>query len=321
MLVTVIVVVAPGQGAQAPGFLIGWMDDTKFAQRMNWLSAVCDLDLAYYGTRADAATIQDTAITQPLLVAAGLTAAQTLFPDPFRHFDVAAGHSVGELTVAAGTGVISAEQAVVLARERGREMSKVAADGRSGMTAILGGDPQDVATTIQRHGLTAVNYNASGHIVVSGTKENLARLDADPPAMSQIKPLRIAGGFHTKEVACVADVLGRYVDAIEAGNPCIRLLSNRDGEVVSDGADALARLVKQVSSPVRWDLCQETMTKLGVTGLIELPPAGTLAGIARRVLSDVETFALESPDQLDDARAFVDKHAEPASRPDWDPPD
>jgi [acyl-carrier-protein] S-malonyltransferase len=72
----------------------------------------------------------------------------------------------------------------------------------------------------------------------------------------------------------------------------------------------VSRIVNQVSSPVRWDLCMNTMLDLGVTGLLELPPAGTLTGIARRAMKGVETFALKTPDQLDDARAFCQKHAE-----------
>ncbi len=308
-----LVIVAPGQGAQTPGFLAPWLEDPTFADRINWLSAVCDTDLAHYGTNADADTIRDTAIAQPLLVASGLVAALALFPHPadaFRRIDLAAGHSVGEITAAAGVGVISAEQAMVFVRQRGKAMAAAAAEHRSGMMAVLGGDPEEVLAAIARHDLVAANNNGPGQVVAAGTLEALERFSADPPARTRLVPLQVAGAFHTDYVAHAVPLLGGYARAITTHDPRTRLLSNRDGHVVHDGREVLDRIVTQVSSPVRWDLCMRTMEDLGVTGMLEMPPAGTLTGIARRALRGVETFALKTPDQLDDARAFVEKHGE-----------
>lgn len=306
-----LVVVAPGQGAQSPGFLAPWLEDEAFADRLNWLSAVAGLDLAHYGTEADAETIRDTAIAQPLLVASGTLAALSLFPHPadaFGRVGAVAGHSVGEITAAAGARVMTAEQAMVFVRERGRTMAEAAARTPTSMTAVLGGNRDEVLAKLEEHGVTAANDNGPGQIVAAGTKEQLEALEQDPPPRARLKALAVAGAFHTEHMGSAVDTLARYARAISTHDPRTRLLSNRDGQVVHHGREVLERLVNQVSSPVRWDLCMQTMTDLGVTGVIEMPPAGTLTGIAKRALKGVETFALQTPDQLDEARAFVDKH-------------
>lgn len=306
-----LAVVAPGQGAQKPGFLEPWLDSPEFADRLRWLSAVAGLDLEHYGTRADAETIRDTAIAQPLLVASGLVTALELFPHPadaFRVVGVAAGHSVGEITAATGVGVISAEQAMVLVRERGAAMARAAAQRPTSMTAVLGGDSTEVQGVLDQVGLTAANVNGAGQIVAAGTLEQLAALGADPPARSRLVPLSVAGAFHTEHMSAAVDVLRRYARAVTTRDPRARLLSNRDGAVVHDGREVLARIVDQVATPVRWDLCMQSMADLGVTGLLEVPPAGTLTGLAKRALPGVATFALNTLDQIDAARAFAAEH-------------
>jgi [acyl-carrier-protein] S-malonyltransferase len=322
-VVGVLVVVAPGQGAQSPGFLEPWLADDVFADRLHWLSAVSGLDLAHYGTEADAETIRDTAVAQPLLVASGMLAALSLFPHPadaFGRVGAVAGHSVGEITAAAGARVITAEQAMVFVRERGRAMAEAAARTPTGMSAVLGGNRDDVVATIERHGLTAANDNGPGQVVAAGTTEQLAALEQEPPERARVKALSVAGAFHTEHMASAVDTLARYARAMSTHDPRTRVLSNRDGRVVDHGHDVLERLVTQVRTPVRWDLCMQTMADLGVTGLIEMPPAGTLTGIAKRGLKGVETFSLQTPDQLDEARAFVDKHGDASpldSSPTW----
>ena len=308
-----LVIVAPGQGAQTPGFLSPWLDDPTFADRLNWLSAVSGIDLAHYGTEADADTIRDTAIAQPLLVASGLLAALELFPHPadaFRRVGAVAGHSVGELTAAAGARVITAEQAMVLVRERGNAMAAAASTTPTSMTAVLGGDRDEVLAKLAQHGLTPANDNGPGQIVAAGTVEQLEAFGDDPPAKARLIPLSVAGAFHTEHMAPAVDVLARLARSVSTHDPRTPLISNRDGQVVHDGHEVLKRIVTQISFPVRWDLCMETMLDLGVTGVLEMPPAGTLTGIAKRAMKGVETFALKTPDQLDDARAFCDKHGD-----------
>ena len=307
----VLVIVAPGQGAQTPGFLAPWLEGETFAGRLAWLSAVADMDLVHYGTEADADTIRDTAVAQPLLVASGLLAALELFPHPadaFGKIGAVAGHSVGELTAAAGARAITAEQAMVLVRERGKAMAAAAAATPTSMTAVLGGDREEVLAKLAEHGLTAANDNGPGQIVAAGTVEQLAAFAENPPAKARLMPLSVAGAFHTEHMAPAVDVLGRLARSVSTRDPRTPLISNRDGQVVHDGREVVRRIVAQVASPVRWDLCMETMLDLGVTGILEMPPAGTLTGIAKRALKGVETFALKTPDQLDEARAFCDKH-------------
>ncbi len=307
-----LVIVAPGQGAQSPGFLCPWLEVPGVEERLDWFSAVCGLDLVAHGTTSDADTIRDTAVAQPLLVAAGLLGALALFPHPSDAFKVVgavAGHSVGEITAAAGAGVITAEAALVLVRERGRAMAEASAATPTGMTAVLGGDPDDVEKNLDRHGLTAANRNAAGQLVAAGTLEQLAALAQDPPHKARLRPLSVAGAFHTAHMAPAVTHLARYARSVTTHDPRTRLISNRDGAVVHDGHEVLSRIVSQVSTPVRWDLCLRTMADLGVTALIEVPPAGTLTAIAKRELPGVQTLALKTPADLDAARALVATHA------------
>ncbi len=306
-----LVIVAPGQGAQTPGFLTPWLDVDGALDRLHWWSAVAGLDLVEYGTKADAETIRDTAVAQPLLVAAGLLGALALFPHPADAFPVvggAAGHSVGELTAAAGVRVITAESAMVLVRERGKAMAAAAAAEPTSMVAVLGGDAEAVLAKIAEHQLVPANVNGAGQIVAAGTVSRLEAFRNDPPEGARLRPLSVAGAFHTHHMAPAVDHLAALTPGVTVRDPRTRYISNADGAVVHSGAEVLRRIVAQVSSPVRWDLCMTTMSELGVTGVIEVPPAGTLTGLIRRALPGVETVALKTPDDLDAARALVERH-------------
>jgi [acyl-carrier-protein] S-malonyltransferase len=307
----VLVVVAPGQGAQTPGFLSPWLDVPGVRERLEWLSAVSGVDLIEHGTTSDADTIRDTAIAQPLIVGAGLVTLLSLFPHPsvaYASIGAGAGHSVGEITAAVGAGVLSAEQAMVFVRERGAAMAQASAVIETGMSAVLGGDPDGIVARCNQLGLTPANMNGAGQIVVAGTKEQLAAFADDPPEGCRVRPLEVAGAFHTEHMAPAVGRLGRLGNAITTHDPRIRLISNTDGAVVHDGREVLRRLVSQVSNPVRWDLCMQTMADLGVTALIEIPPAGTLVGLAKRALPGVTTLAVKTPDDLDTAWAMIDEH-------------
>ncbi|MDP4689846.1 MAG: acyltransferase domain-containing protein [Candidatus Nanopelagicales bacterium] len=311
-----LVVVAPGQGAQTPGFLTPWLDVPGVAARLEWLSVVSGIDLIEHGTRSDAETIRDTAIAQPLLVGAGLVTLLALFPHPaeaFTRVSVGAGHSVGEITAATAAGVLTAEQAMVFVRERGRAMANAAALAPTGMSAVLGGDTEDILTAATALGLTAANMNGAGQIVLAGSLTALAQFADSPPEKARVRPLQVAGAFHTDVMAPAVEVLKRYARSVSTHDSRINLLSNADGRVVHDGRDVLRRLVSQVSRPVRWDLCMSTMADLGVTALIEIPPAGTLTGLAKRALPGVDTVALNSPDDLDAAWALVERHGIPST--------
>ncbi len=308
-----LAIVAPGQGAQTPGFLAPWLELPTFATRLAWLSTVANIDLAHHGTESDADTIRDTAVAQPLLVAAGLLAALELFPSPadgFRRTGVVAGHSVGEITAAAAVGVLTGEQAMVLVRERGLGMAEASALAPTTMAAVVRGNADEVLAAIEAAGCTPANNNGSGQIVAAGTVEQVEALKANPPKGARVVPLSVAGAFHTEHMQVGQERLARLAPAISTHDPRVTLLSNADGQAVASGRDCLARLVAQITRPVRWDLCLSTMAQMGVTGLLELPPAGTLTGIAKRNLSGVEVFALNTPDQLAEARLFVDRHSD-----------
>lgn len=311
-----LVVVAPGQGAQSPGFLTPWLDLPGVRERLEWLSVVSGVDLVEHGTVSDAETIRDTAIAQPLIVGAGLVTLLGLFPHPgnaFARIGAGAGHSVGEITAAVGSGVLTAEQAMVFVRERGRLMAAAAAVTATGMSAVLGGDPDVVVAAAAEHGLTPANMNGAGQIVVAGTVEQLDAFAASPPDGCRVRPLEVAGAFHTAHMAPAAEVLARHARSITTHDPRIPLLSNADGRVVHDGRDVLRRMVSQVGNPVRWDLCMAAMADLGVTALIEIPPAGTLSGLAKRALPGVETLAVKTPDDLPAAWQMIERHGRPAN--------
>lgn len=300
-----LAVVAPGQGAQTPGFLAPWLADPAVTDQVTRWSELAGLDLAALGTEADADTIRDTAVAQPLLVTAALVAFNALGASP----DVVAGHSVGELPAAAWAGVLGADEAISLVAVRARAMAEAAAAAPTSMTAVLGGQPEEVLAAIEAAGLTAANNNGSGQIVAAGTVAELAAFAEAPPARARLIPLSVAGAFHTSHMAPAVERLRAAAADVTPGEPTVPLLSNADGAVVTSGADALDRIVGQVAHPVRWDRCLATLGELGVTGLLEVAPAGTLTGIAKRNLKGVELFGLNSPDQLSEAREFAGRHA------------
>jgi len=301
----VIAVFAPGQGAQSPGMLTPWLELPGIAEQLARFSEVAELDLARLGTTAGADEIKDTAVTQPLIVALGVIVAEQLGLDRSGE-RVVAGHSVGELTAAAVSGALTPIGAVAFAARRGAEMAAACALTPTGMSALLGGDPDDVAAGIEAAGLTAANRNGAGQIVAAGAIDALDRLAADPPAGARVRPLPVAGAFHTPYMNPAADALARYADGVPVADPRPILLSNADGSAVTTGTDLRVRLVLQVTLPVRWDLCLRTCADLGVTAALELAPAGTLTGIAKRELPGVELLAIKSPADLATARTMID---------------
>ena len=300
-------IVAPGQGAQTPGFLSAWLESDSFATRFRALSEAAGLDLVAHGTVSDQATITDTRIAQPLLVASAIAVGHELLGDLLP--DMLAGHSVGEIGAAALAGVLGDDDAMRLVAERGARMAEAAALTPTGMSAVIAGRPEEVLEAIEAAGCTPANNNGKGQIVAAGTLEQLAALADNPPARARVIPLKVAGAFHTHHMAPATPHLAQLAAELHPEDPRTDLLSNRDGAVVTSGAEYLDRVVTQITSPVRWDLCMETMAARGVTGILELAPAGTLTGIAKRNLSGVELFNLNTPDQLDEARGFVAQHS------------
>lgn len=302
-----LAVVAPGQGAQAPGMLEPWLEEDGVRERITAYGEAAGLDLLEYGTTADAATITDTKIAQPLIVATGLAALPLAVADRAA-VGVFTGHSVGEITATAAAGILSETDAMRLVAERGRAMADAAARTPTGMTAILGGDRDTVLATLERHGVTPANDNGAGQIVAAGTLEQLAELAADPPPGARLRPLQVAGAFHTVHMAPAVDALERTAADLRPADPAVPVLSNADGAAVASGADALHRLVRQVSSPVRWDLVMAAFAAMGVTAVLELPPAGTLVGLVKRGVPGIATLALKTPADLPAARELVAEH-------------
>jgi [acyl-carrier-protein] S-malonyltransferase len=308
-----LIITAPGQGAQTPGFLAPWLELPGVAERLGTASELAGCDLIRFGTSASADEIRDTAVAQPLLVAAAIVAASALSGGApgDAPADAAAGHSVGELAAGVIAGVLSADDAMRLVGVRGTAMAAASAVEPTGMTAVLGGDEEAVLAAIARHGLTPANVNGAGQIVAAGTMAALDAFAADPPVKgsgARLRPLQVAGAFHTRHMAPAVVALREAAAGVTVNDPAMTLLSDADGAAVTTGKEWLERIVAQVAAPVRWDLCMRTMADLGVTAVIELPPAGTLTGLARRALPGVAQLAIKTPDQLAAARDLIAEH-------------
>ncbi len=300
-----LAVLSPGQGAQKPGFLTPWLALDGVEDQLRSWSALAGVDLAYLGTAADADEIKDTARTQPLLTAAALIAATRLrLPATC----VVAGHSVGELGAAAVAGALTPEDAVALAGVRGREMAAACALEPTGMAAVVGGDETEVLAAIADNGLFPANRNGAGQIVAAGPVGAIEKLVAAPPAKARVIALQVAGAFHTPFMAPAEQALSAYAAGIVPADPARTLLSNLDGTAVTSGTELVGRLVRQVTAPVRWDLVMASLAGLGVTAVIELPPAGTLAGLVKRAVKGLEIVTVNSPDDLATAQDLIQRH-------------
>ncbi|MHA6802932.1 ACP S-malonyltransferase [Salinifilum ghardaiensis] len=295
-----IALLAPGQGAQTPGMLSPWLELDGVTEQIGAWSERTGLDLLRLGTTADAEEIKDTAVTQPLVVAATLVAADQLrerFTLP--ETTPIAGHSIGELAAAALAGALTPDDAVDLAAVRGREMASACALEPTGMAAVLGGDEEAVLSHLDQLGLDPANRNGSGQIVAAGRTSALEQLSEQPPEGARVRPLAVAGAFHTRFMEPARESLAQHADKLTAADARMPLLSNADGAVVTDGSEVLQRLVSQVTNPVRWDRCMAALGEQGVDAVVEFPPAGTLSGLVRRDLKGTTTVALKNPADLD----------------------
>lgn len=299
-----IIAVFPGQGSQSPGFLAPWLELDGARERLERFSELAEVDLVAAGTEWDADRIRDTAVAQPLIVAASLLSYDALVRDGARPAGVA-GHSVGEIAALAAGGVLGDDDAMRLVGLRGRAMADAATREQTGMSAVLGGDQDAVVARLDELDLTPANYNGGGQIVAAGALDGLAALAAEPVSATRVIPLQVAGAFHTRYMAPAVDTLAAAASATSVNDPDLTLWSNRDGAVVTAGRDALDRLVAQVASPVRWDLCMASFAEHGVSGIIEFAPAGTLVGLAKRALRGVPSVAVKTPDDLVAASALI----------------
>lgn len=302
-----LVVTFPGQGSQKPGFLAPWLEHAEHRATIEILSTAAGLDLVEHGTVSDADTIRDTAVAQPLIVAAGILSWNALTSRLGDELDgvTVAGHSVGEIAAAYAAGVFDADTAMRFVVRRSTLMAEDAARATTSMSAVLGGDEDAVVARLDQLGLEPANFNGAGQIVAAGTPEALETLKAEPVAGTRVIPLKVAGAFHTRWMRQAHDALAAEIDDFSASAPERPLLTNRDGSVVEDGAEYVRLLVDQVNRPVRWDRCMDEFSQRGVTALIEAAPAGTLTGLAKRALKGIELLNLNTPSDLDAAADLV----------------
>lgn len=305
-----LALLAPGQGAQTPGFLTSWLENETSRALIERWSGLIDLDLVHLGTLADSDEIRETSHAQPLLVAAGLISAAQTFADQNITFDFFAGHSVGEITAACLAQSFDGDSAMALVNVRGLAMSAAATGSKTGMSAVLGGERDVVVAALLALGLTPANENGGGQIVAAGSLEALAALSLNPPAGARVRPLQVSGAFHTNVMQPAVTKLADAAREIEVNNPTSPVISNRDGAIITGGDELMARIIGQVSGPVRWDLCMQTLADQGVTGVIEVAPGGTLTGLVKRAQPNIEFFAIKSPEDIEGAREFARAHGD-----------
>jgi len=301
-----IIVVTPGQGSQTPGFLEPWLDVDGVREHLEALSDASGVDLITHGTVSDADTIRDTEIAQPLIVAASIVTGSLLVSNRRQAVAAVAGHSVGEFAAAYLAGVLSDVDAIRLVGVRGRAMANEASKVATGMSAVLGGEPEALQVRLEELGLTAANMNGGGQVVVAGELDALAALAAEPVAGTRVIPLQVAGAFHTAFMAGAVETLREASSSITPNDPSIPIYTNRDGSRVTRGTEYLDFLVGQVSNPVRWDLCMEAFANDGVTGIVELAPAGALVGLVKRGIKGLPTVAVKTPDDLVEAVTLLE---------------
>ena len=306
-----IVIVAPGQGSQTPGFLSPWLEIEAFSSAMELMQEASGIDLIGHGTLSDAETIRDTAVAQPLIVSAGVAALSALFGSSTpaeSGISGVAGHSVGEITAAVVAGIFDSAQGIKFVKERGTAMARAAALERTGMAAVVGGEQAIVEARLSELGLSPANYNGGGQIVAAGSVAAIGELQSDGPVGSRVIPLQVAGAFHTRYMQPAVSSLEAFSSSLQVRDPNLNIWSNNQGQEVSSGTEFLRLLVNQISNPVRWDLCMQSMLDAGVTALIELPPAGTLIGLAKRSMPGIETLAVKTPDNLEAALSLINNH-------------
>lgn len=306
-----VVIVAPGQGSQSPGFLAPWLDEPRYSDHLGALSDAAGVDLHTHGTVSDADTIRDTAVAQPLIVAASiLTLAAVTAGGRLARVHGVAGHSVGEIAAAVAAGILTEDDGMRLVALRGRAMADAAASPpETGMSAVIGGDEAELLGRLDELGLTPANFNGGGQLVAAGPLDALAELRSSAPAGARVIPLQVAGAFHTRVMEPAVATLGGLAATLSPADPERTIWSNRDGEPEPSGTRFLESLVAQVANPVRWDRTMDSMVAAGVTGVIELAPAGALTGLAKRGMPGVPTVAVKTPADLAAAHELLDAAA------------
>jgi [acyl-carrier-protein] S-malonyltransferase len=305
-----LAVCAPGQGSQFSGMLKPWLVIPEIKSAISDFSDQLEIDIAEIGCNYADNDIRTTDLAQVLIVVNSIISHKLLRDNLNSKNDiVCAGHSVGEIAAGLFSGVYIVDAALSLVRKRGIAMAKAAShSSETGMAAILGGSKEEVINYLVQFNLIAANINSDGQIVAAGGKSDLINLQENPMPNTRVRPLDVAAAFHTNYMDSAKNEFEDFVSTIEVSDPNSGVLSNSDGQKVISGKDFVDKLVRQIISPVRWDLCQESFISLGVTGMLELAPGNTLCGIAKRQIPNVETFAFKSPDDLQGAIDFINKH-------------
>ncbi len=305
-----LALVAPGQGSQSVGMLAPWVADSQTKDLVESWSELISVDLLKLGQLGTAEEIKSTDIAQLLIFITSYLSSLALDLRNAKDSSIVyAGHSVGEFAAYSLAGTFEVDQALRLVAKRGQAMlSATKVFSKTGMSAVLGGNKEEVLSYLREFDLIPANINSNGQIIAAGSLENLERLSSSPLEGTRIRPLEVSAAFHTKFMEPAVSQFTEIFKTLSVNSPRQIVLSNKNGERLSKPTDIMENLIQQVISPVRWDLCQAKMVELGVTGMLELAPGGTLCGIAKKEIPNVETFAIKSPEDIQGANDFIRKH-------------
>lgn len=306
-----LAIIAPGQGSQSQKMLESWLIDEDTKNFVNNISQTLNYDFTHYGIFAGQDEINQTQNTQPLLVLNSLISFDKLNLDPQKLKKVIfAGHSVGEIVSYCLSGIISKSEALEISILRGKAMSNnLDSQNQTGMAAIIGELDNHITNLIESFDLQIANKNSSQQTVVGGLLDNINNLIDSKPNGIRIIKLSVSAAFHTNFMNKASEIFQSGLEKFNFKDPLNQIISNFDGLELKNGDLAKQRLIGQLTSSVRWDLCQKKFVEMGVTGILELSPGGVLAGISKRENPNIETFAIKTPEDISGANEFIVKHA------------
>ena len=278
-----------------------WVDHESW-ELVTEASEIAGRDVGDLLLNADAETLKDTRNAQLTTFVSSLMvldAVERLGFEP----SLCAGHSLGEYTALTANGALGFDDGVRLVIERAAAMHDAGTESPGVMSAVLGLDDEQVETACRRadSDVWVANFNAPGQVVIAGspTGVQLASEHAKELGAKRIMALPVSGAFHTPLMAPARDRLREAIATAKPRDSDVPIVSNVDAKAHSHGNEWTTLLSAQLSSPVRWKQCLQTMFESGIKDFVELGPGGVLTGMAKRTIESARTLSISTPDELD----------------------
>jgi [acyl-carrier-protein] S-malonyltransferase len=306
----------PGQGSQRAGMgtELYKQDPALFERYLGRASEVSGLPISRHTLEGSIAELTQTEVTQPALFALSLALTEHAQGVGLRPAFVA-GHSLGEYSAAVAAGALSFADGLLLICERARLMARAQADQPGAMAAVKGLPGVMIeelcaqATAVGDGAVTLANYNAPTQTVVSGHPAAVQRLVelATQAGAEETLVLHVGVAAHSPFMAPVQRGLAAMMESMQWQEPRIPMLANVSGEVLTTASEIHQTLIDQITRPVKWVACVETLQRSGCTTFLELGSGRVLSGLVTQIVPDAETYASASPRRLS---AFAQSHAE-----------